>query len=435
MEAQQISKDQPKPEQAPKKQGPILTGRIVDEAGRPLAGAKIILYSGLATRWKGQETTTDREGRYRFDPLETGSMIKAEPGDRWDLRPGMRIEHPTHVSADGKSWWDITVPGIDRKEHVQDFRMVPGGRLAGRVLDPKTRVPLKRLSLNIGSPSKRNSRFHVYARTDDEGRFTSEPLFPGEYVVYVNVTELGMPELGRVRIEAKKTLEKEFSQDKLKWAIAMGVTAHNGKNRLEDLKAFTVTTRETDGNGRKSTVKHFVLLPDRYRSETRYDGDYKTLVCIVAGDVMKQWLRQDGGQVNEIAPWGGRRVPANWRDSIKFYGPRAVLRLEDPEHRLTLLDDRSVADKAVFGIGLTRAVPGSKLDLQMFFDMDTGLLLKQVNVAEGIGVVFEDFKEIQVIPMAHRITVRTTAGKTIRRTELIEFKAEETLPARLFEEP
>ncbi len=58
-----------------------------------------------------------------------------------------------------------------------------------------------------------------------------------------------------------------------------------------------------------------------------------------------------------------------------------------------------------------------------------------MNVVEGTVTVFEDFKEIHAIPIAHRITVRTTAGKMILRKELIEMKAEETLAARLFERP
>ena len=64
----------------------------------PLAGVRIVLYSGLATRWKGQETTTDHDGRFRFDPLQTGATIEDRTSGRWDLRPGMRIEHPTHVN-------------------------------------------------------------------------------------------------------------------------------------------------------------------------------------------------------------------------------------------------------------------------------------------------------------------------------------------------
>jgi hypothetical protein len=436
---QQDAKAETKPAQQPDKQGPILTGRVVDEAGRPLPGVRIILYNGLCSRWKGQEATTDQDGRYRFDPLRTGAMIEDGPSGRWDWRPGMRLEHPTHASADGKSWWDIRVPGIDRKEHVQDFEMVPGGRLAGRVLDPKTKAPLKRLGLNIGSPTGRNPRFHVYARTDDGGRFISEPLFPGEYVVDVNSAELGMPVLGKVQIEAKKTLEMEFSQDKLRWAIAEGVTARNGGSRLEALRAFTVTTGETHGDGRTSTTKHFILPPDRYRCETRFDGDDKTLVCIFAADVMKRWYKQDDGNIREVDLGGlGLLIdpsPAYWRDFIKLFGPRAVLRLRDPEYRLTLLDDAMVGGKAVFGIGLTKRVHRLAMDLRMFFDLDTGLLLRQENVREGSETNFYDFKEFQVIPVARKSITKPDAGKAIVRTELIELKSEDTLADRWFRGP
>ena len=75
------------------------------------------------------------------------------------------------------------------------------------------------------------------------------------------------------------------------------------------------------------------------------------------------------------------------------------------------------------------------MEFRMFFDLDTGLLLQEENLAEGNVTVFEDFKEIHVIPIAHRWAVRTAAGKMIRRAELIDFKSEETLAARLFQEP
>src|SRR5690606_5778719 len=59
---------------APEALGPVLTGRVVDENGAAVPGVKIQLYSGLATRWEGQSTTTDADGVYRFEPLEIGSM-------------------------------------------------------------------------------------------------------------------------------------------------------------------------------------------------------------------------------------------------------------------------------------------------------------------------------------------------------------------------
>jgi RNA polymerase sigma factor (sigma-70 family) len=427
-----------KPAREPDKQGPILTGRIVDEGGRPLPGVKIVLYGGLVTRWKGQETTTDQDGRYRFDPLRTGAYFKQDPSGRWDWRPGMRLMHPTHVSADGKSWWDIDVPGIDRQEHAQDFRMVPGGWLKGRVLDPKTKKPLRRLDLRIGGPDTRRPKFHVYARTDDAGQFTSEPLFPGEYAIDVNVPELNYPVLGRVQIEARKTLEQDLSQDRLRWAIAKGVTAINGKNRLEEIKAITMTTRETHDDGRQSTTKHFILIPDRYRCELRYDGDDKTLISIFSARGVRQWYKQDDGQVREVTLGGiGAFLihrPEFWED-IKYFGPRAVLRLEDLDYQPTLLDDGRVGDKEAFGMELNKREPGLWLKIRMFFDLDTGVLLKQADVREGIETLLDDYKEFNVVPVARKMTIKTIGGKTVVTSELVDFKAEDTIAVRFFQGP
>src|SRR5262245_39227645 len=58
-------------EAAAKKRGPALEGRITDEAGRPLRGAKVILYGGVATRWKIAEAETGADGRYRFDSVQS----------------------------------------------------------------------------------------------------------------------------------------------------------------------------------------------------------------------------------------------------------------------------------------------------------------------------------------------------------------------------
>ncbi len=203
-------------------------------------------------------------------------MIKDGPSGRWDWRPacGSSIR-PMSAPTDSPGGTSRSPTSIAGSTSRTSRWFLAGGSRAG-CSTPGRRCPSKRLDLTIGSPPGAIPGSTVYARTDDEGRFTSEPLFPGEYVVDVNSTELGHPVLGRVQIEAKKTLEKEFLQDKLKWAIAMGVTAVNGKNRIEGLQAFTMTTRETDDDGRKSTTKHFILLPDRYRSETRFDGDDKT---------------------------------------------------------------------------------------------------------------------------------------------------------------
>lgn len=191
---------------------PSLLGRIVDEEGKPLPGAKVILYAGFATRWKIAEGTTDANGMYRIDDIQS-SMIQGEKEDRWDYYVGVRVEHPTHVEADGRSWRDILIPSIPGHEEKLDFRLTKGGHIAGVLKDARTGRPLKDLDLRLLQPSDNrgnNVTFSSYAKTDDRGRFRSITLFPGEYRIDVNDSTMGFPLLGKVKVEPWMVTEVIF---------------------------------------------------------------------------------------------------------------------------------------------------------------------------------------------------------------------------------
>lgn len=414
---------------------PILTGRIEDEAGRPLAGTKVVLYKGIATRFRGQEATTDADGRYRFDPLRTGAVtVKDESTGRWDFYVGIQVAHPTHVSADGNSWWDIRVPNVDRREQIQNFKMVPGGWLRGRVVDTKTKQPVAGAHLRIHGPPGRRAKFHSYATTDGDGRFTSEPLFPGKYVVDVNSPELRMLVLGEVVIETGKTAVEEFSLDKLSWAIARAMEAHGGSARLEPLKAFTATTRETTDAGKtKMTVKHFIELPDRYRFEIEKDGDDEKSVLILTAGGNRGWSRRDGGAFRALDLQAGS--PPIWPDDIKFFGPLAVLRIKDGAYRPSLLKDTAFNGRPAFGLSLIKPSRGPISELQMFFDRESGRLVRMDRIAENSESVFAGYQEFNAIPIARKMTLKTKGGAVISESDLIDFKAVDAFDSRLFERP
>lgn len=193
--------------------GPALQGRIVDEAGRPLPGAKVILYGGAATRWKVAEAETDADGRYRFDTVRSSMMGTRDKG-RWDYYVGVRVEHPTHVEADGKSWRDIRFPSEPKHVETLDLRLTPAGRVEGIVKDAKTGEPVKGLDLRIESPPGsrgHGATFHAYAKTDDRGRFRTLSLFPGAYDVEANSTTLDYALIGRATVEPGKTAASEFA--------------------------------------------------------------------------------------------------------------------------------------------------------------------------------------------------------------------------------
>jgi hypothetical protein len=186
--------------------GVALYGKVSDEKGAPLAGAKVILYGGLATRWKIAEATTDNDGRFRFESV-VSSRVKNEATKAWDHYVGVRFEHPTHVPADGKSWRDISLPGAGNETAKLDMRMTEGGWIEGVIVDAKTGKPLK-VDLRASSPAERRDKgtfFMDYLESVENGRFRSACLAAGEYVVDVNSGVLGYPRLSTVKVNAGQT--------------------------------------------------------------------------------------------------------------------------------------------------------------------------------------------------------------------------------------
>ncbi|MCI0335751.1 MAG: carboxypeptidase regulatory-like domain-containing protein [Planctomycetes bacterium] len=202
--------------------GPILRGRIIDDAGKPIPGVEIILYGGIATRFRGQETKTNENGEYEFKPLETGAAMARSDNDGPWLYTGIQFKHPEMVPADGKSWRDLRV--LNKKEHVEELNltMTRGGKISGVVLHPDSDQPVPKLDLRIYNgfdEGKETGDFHVYATTGDDGSFTSEPLFPGRYVIDINDNNFAgqspYPKIGHADVRPGETTNLRISTREL----------------------------------------------------------------------------------------------------------------------------------------------------------------------------------------------------------------------------
>jgi hypothetical protein len=185
--------------------GPTISGRIHDEHGRPVAGATVELYGGLATRFLVESAATDERGEYRFGPLKSGTTIKNEAANRWDYYFGIQVKHPTLAPEDGRSWRDIQVPGVAGYEFVRDFTMTTGGTMVGTVTDANG-VPAASLDLRLYIPDSRGRAgvFVRYTKTDERGAFREAGLYPGSYVIDINGGAQGYPKIGETTVEAQK---------------------------------------------------------------------------------------------------------------------------------------------------------------------------------------------------------------------------------------
>jgi beta-lactamase regulating signal transducer with metallopeptidase domain len=198
--------------------GPVLHGRVTDEQGKPIAGVQVDLYSGLATRFRGQETRTDAHGEYRFDPLETGGIMLTDEGGSYYT--GVEFKHDQYVPADGKSWRDIQVPVQANHEEVLDIKMTLGGKVSGTVIDARSGKPVPELGLRIHNGfvhGMEDGDFQVYVTTDKDGAFTSVPLFPGRYVIDINDNNFqrlySYPKIGAVTIRAGETAKLQLTTE------------------------------------------------------------------------------------------------------------------------------------------------------------------------------------------------------------------------------
>jgi RNA polymerase sigma factor (sigma-70 family) len=231
---------------------------------------------------------------------------------------------------------------------------------------------------------------------------------------------------------------KEDRRDEaLQQGIDRVLKAYGGEGKLRQLKAFTLKTKHTEAFGSTSTSEYFVQLPDKLRTvtEREKDGKKETLVFVLNGK--EQWKTQDG-----VAVESGRaeHPPEYWQDFARFLGPRAVLRLKDPQCRVRLLPDGGeVGGHPAVGLGVHKGPMSRDLSLFLYFDRRTGLLLKEENNADDTEIVYEDYKTIDGFPIARKMTrsvkTRRVESQVTGKSEVVEFQVKDELDPKLFQKP
>jgi RNA polymerase sigma factor (sigma-70 family) len=209
--------------------------------------------------------------------------------------------------------------------------------------------------------------------------------------------------------------------------VAKTLKAYGGEDKLSALTAFTerVIFRTED----VATADHFVQLPNKYRFETKTGpaGKTQTHTFILNGG--ERWHLLNGVRVELL---GLERPTEYWEDYLKYYGPRAVLRLKDPTNQLHLLSESKIGDRAVVGIQI---VPKDEHgpERKMYFDKETGLLLKEECAAQELEIVYKDYKTLAGFPIAQKRIAKIVGHEN--ETEVVDFKAVDKLDGKLFEKP
>src|SRR5262249_34407800 len=131
--------------------------------------------------------------------------------------------------------------------------------------------------------------------------------------------------------------------------------AHGGENALQRLKAYTLKVKETDACGHVSTITHSVQFPDHYRVEISRQGENGMEIHLLGRDGMQHWRKAADGKSEALHYFGLEPTREYWLDFLRFFGPRAVLRLKESGYRLERLDEIDVHFRPAVGIQLTAA--------------------------------------------------------------------------------
>jgi RNA polymerase sigma factor (sigma-70 family) len=214
-------------------------------------------------------------------------------------------------------------------------------------------------------------------------------------------------------------------EERLRVLIDRVLAAHGGEDRLTKLR-FTMTVKHSNGN----TVKYFVQPPRHVRWETQHRDSTTKEICILLPQGRSWWRKNPDGEAVPVF-YTGLELPLefNLDHYVRFFGPRAVLRLKDADHRVALLDEEArIGGRAAVGV----EVAGPQFKGKMYFDRETHLLVKYPAawyLAGQGAVTYGDYKAFDGIPIPQR------EHDGYLEAEVTDFRAVDQFDARLFEQP
>lgn len=212
------------------------------------------------------------------------------------------------------------------------------------------------------------------------------------------------------------------AQDAARAVVERAIQAHGGMERLARNRSDRVRVRgalRADKSIVPFTCDVLVQLPDQFKSVWQMSADARTLtiVRILNGD--KSFISVNGQQQN-VPP----ELDAEMRETLHLdRAIRLVPLLNDPAYKLALLGDTKILDRVATGIRVTTS---SSKELQLYFDRDTGLLIKTAHNWKGPGgraVLQEEFYSDYRNVGGYQRPVKTAIyrdGKRIFQSELLE---------------
>lgn len=221
--------------------------------------------------------------------------------------------------------------------------------------------------------------------------------------------------------------------------IDRAIKAHGGADELAKLDRLTFTLKGkcygTCPTGAAFTARWSVQDPDKLRQEVDIAVAGKTLKVVRVINGGAGWV-QMAGTTREM----GREALAERKEGLYANRVARLVPLSGPEFRLTPLGAAVAGGRAAVGVRVAQA---GHRDVSLFFDKQTGLLLKSQRRAKDPTdgkkeftqeMCFGGYKAVGGVPHAHTIAILRD-GKKYAEAACSDFKTHEKLDDAVFARP
>jgi hypothetical protein len=225
--------------------------------------------------------------------------------------------------------------------------------------------------------------------------------------------------------------------------IDRALQAAGGTERLAEPRAYTFKQEMTakskkapDGVVTRAT--YYFQPPKKFRmeEESPRGGRLSKYVEVISGN--KGWAKRDG-----VPQQLGLQAVAHPVEVQQGFGYKFILILRDSANTAAPLGESEVGGRPVVGVKLTRPVGRGSEERRLFFDRETGLLVKSdlhARLSTGGELASEqtwgDYRTTDGIAVPHRVlhAIKNRDAATFERV-YSDFKFVDKLDPQLFEKP
>lgn len=217
---------------------------------------------------------------------------------------------------------------------------------------------------------------------------------------------------------------------RLREIVNRAIKAHGGTECLEKNKAY-ITKVKGKLLDLDYSAENAVQLPDRLR--TMAESKLGKVVQIIDGD--QGWIK-----LGELKRKCVKEELPELREQLNAMRIAHLTVLTDKEYKLSPLGEDTIDGRAAVGV---RVEHKGFRDVNLFFDNETGLLLKiQTPIRDlmrggeevAAETVYSDYRDVEGVMTAHKFTIKYD-GKVYIDGNVTEVKYSETLDNTYFDNP